>query len=118
MRTVTIIFITALILGCSREGAIESTKQRQQSSTLSLAEMNGCLNCHDINSYILAPPWKTIAERYRGSSDARTYLIEKVKKGGGGAWTTMTGGALMPPNSPRVSDKHIEELVDFILALE
>ncbi|MDH5694727.1 MAG: cytochrome C, partial [Gammaproteobacteria bacterium] len=44
-------------------------------------------------------------------------LIEKVKKGGKGNWTQVTGGVPMPPYSPRVSDGDIETLVDFVLSL-
>jgi cytochrome c len=44
-------------------------------------------------------------------------MERKVKKGGKGNWTKVTGGAPMPPYSPRVSDANIEKLVDFILGL-
>jgi cytochrome c len=43
--------------------------------------------------------------------------VEKVKKGGKGNWTAVTGGVPMPPNSPRVPDGDIEKLVTFLLAL-
>jgi len=44
-------------------------------------------------------------------------LIAKVKTGGKGNWTAVTGGVPMPPYSPRVSDENIEKLVDFVLGL-
>ncbi len=80
---------------------------------LALAERSGCLLCHGIETAILAPAWKDVADRYRGDADAKAMLIEKVKNGGSGNW----GSASMPPYSPQVSDINIEALVDFILNL-
>ncbi|MCF6260212.1 MAG: hypothetical protein L3J98_08645 [Gammaproteobacteria bacterium] len=80
---------------------------------LALAERSGCLLCHGIETAILAPTWKDVANRYRGDADAKAMLIEKVKNGGSGNW----GSASMPPYSPQVSDINIEALVDFILNL-
>lgn len=66
----------------------------------------------------MGPAWTAVAERYRGDPDARNRLINKVKSGGAGNWTKVTGGMPMPPNYPRVSDEDITKLVDFVLALK
>ncbi len=86
---------------------------------MSLARQNGCLNCHGVTNSIVGPAWVLVAERYRDAGDdARSFLIEKVKKGGNGSWNDMTGGAKMPAHGSRVSQQHLEAIVDFILGLK
>ena len=89
----------------------------QASADLALAKKSGCLACHSVEKKIVGPSWKDVAAKYKGDAGARATLIEKVKKGGKGNWTSVTGGAPMPPYSPRVKDADIEKLVDFILGL-
>lgn len=86
--------------------------------SLDLARESGCLACHSIEKKVVGPGWRDVAIRYRDVADAQALLIDKVKRGGKGNWTQVTGGIPMPPYSPRVSDANIEVLVDFILALE
>ena len=61
--------------------------------------------------------WRKVSARYKDDPNARALLIEEVKNGSSGKWSDITNGAVMPPNSPRVSDQDIGELVDFILSL-
>ncbi len=89
-----------------------------QNSGLALAKKSGCLNCHSVEKKIVGPAWRDVAKRYKGQAGARAQLIEKVKKGGSGNWTEVTGGTPMPANSPRVADADIETLVGFVLSLE
>lgn len=84
---------------------------------LELAKQSGCLACHSIEKKIVGPAWKDVSEKYKGDPGAKARLIEKVKKGGKGNWTAVTGGVPMPPYSPRVSDENIEKLVTFVLSL-
>ncbi|MFQ5469529.1 MAG: c-type cytochrome [Gammaproteobacteria bacterium] len=87
------------------------------SADLNLAKQSGCLACHSVEKKIVGPAWSDVAARYKGDAGARDRLIAKVKAGGKGNWTEVTGGVPMPPNSPRVSDENIATLVDFILGL-
>jgi cytochrome c len=84
---------------------------------LELAKKSGCLACHSVEKKIVGPAWKDVAAKYKGDASARAMLIKKVHTGGKGNWTKVTGGAPMPPYSPRVSDANIEKLVDFVLSL-
>ena len=84
---------------------------------LALAQANGCLACHRIDSKLVGPAWRDVSRKYKGDPDARERLIRKVKKGGKGSWTDVTGGIAMPPYSPRVRDEDIERLVSFVLSL-
>lgn len=89
----------------------------QATADLALAKKSGCLACHSVEKKIVGPAWKDVAAKYKGDAGARDRMIGKVKKGGKGNWTAVTGGAPMPPYSPRVSDENIGKLVDFIMAL-
>jgi len=84
---------------------------------LELAKKSGCLACHSVEKKIVGPAWQDVANKYKGDAGAKARLVEKVKKGGKGNWTAVTGGVPMPPYSPRVSDANIEQLVDFVLGL-
>ncbi len=106
-------------LGVSATAAVLmfGANQASASSELDLAKKSGCMACHSIEKKVVGPAWNDIAAKYRGDAGARDALITKVKKGGKGAWTDVTGGVPMPPYSPRVADADIEKLVDFILHL-
>jgi len=84
---------------------------------LALAKKSGCLACHSIEKKVVGPSWNDVAAKYKGDGGAKALLITKVKKGGKGNWAKVTGGAPMPPYSPRVKDADIEALVDFVLSL-
>lgn len=98
-------------------GALSLVLSGTAFADLDLAKKSGCLACHSVDKKVVGPGWKDVAARYKGKADAKATLITKVKKGGKGNWADVTGGAPMPPYSPRVSDADIEKLVDFILAL-
>lgn len=87
------------------------------SAGLDLARKSGCLACHSVDKKVVGPAWKDVAARYKNDAQAKARLINKVKAGGKGNWTDVTGGAPMPPYSPRISDADITTLVEFVLAL-
>lgn len=89
----------------------------QASADLELAKKSGCLACHSVDKKVVGPGWKDVAAKYKGNAGAKAALVDKVKKGGKGNWTEVTGGVPMPPYSPRVADADIEKLVDFVLSL-
>ena len=84
---------------------------------LDLAKKSGCLACHSVEKKVVGPAWKDVAAKYKCDAGAKANLVGKVKKGGKGNWTKVTGGAPMPPYSPRVKDADIEKLVDFVMSL-
>lgn len=96
----------------------------QAFADMELAKTSGCVACHKVEAKVVGPPWACVAKRYAGNkADAKTKLIEKVKKGGKGQWTSgewayLTGEVPMPPYSPRVSDENIAKMVDFVLGLD
>lgn len=77
-----------------------------------LAKKHACLACHAIDKKMVGPGYKEIAAKYKGQKDAEAKLVEKVKKGGSGAW----GQVPMPPNA-NVSDADTKTLVQWILKM-
>jgi cytochrome c len=88
-----------------------------KTDTLDLADKSGCLACHSVEKKVVGPAWQDVGAKYKGDAGAKARLIDKVKKGGKGNWSEVTGGIPMPPYSPRVEDDTIEKLVTFILSL-
>lgn len=81
---------------------------------LQLAQASKCFACHAIDRKLVGPAWKDIAAKYRGQKGVEAKLIDKVAKGGSGAW----GAVPMPPNTPQVSQSDIQTLVRYILSLK
>ena len=81
-----------------------------------LVEQSGCLKCHAADTKMIGPAFRDIAARYSKDPRARDVLREKVKKGGKGNWTEVTGGVLMPPHSGLLPDSLIAQLVDWVLS--
>jgi cytochrome c len=98
--------------------ALMISVQANADDGLALAKKSGCLACHSVEKKVVGPAWKDVAAKYKGDAGAKARLVEKVKKGGKGNWTAVTGGAPMPPYSPRVKDEDIAKLVDFVLSLK
>ena len=115
---VLVLFLMLSACEVANDTSLKVAGSKTAAEALSIARQNGCLNCHNVTSSIVGPAWDLVSERYRNSPDARAYLIEKVKKGGDGAWNDITGGAKMPAHESRVSLVHIEKIVDFIISLK
>ncbi len=79
---------------------------------LALAASSGCMACHAVNNKIVGPAFKEIAEKYKGTSDAESYLIAKIKAGGSGVW----GAVPMPPQS-HVADADVAAIARWISAI-
>lgn len=78
-----------------------------------LAQKNGCLMCHGVQTAALGPAYKDVAKKYKDDKTAEARLVEKVKVGGSGVWGKMP----MPANSPKVKDDDIKSIVKWILTL-
>jgi cytochrome c len=51
-----------------------------------LAERRGCLQCHDPERPRIGPPFRSIADRYRGDPEAESRLADWLEIGGRGHW--------------------------------
>lgn len=78
-----------------------------------LAQKHACMSCHQVDKKVVGPALKEVAVKYKGDKTAEAKLIDKVKKGGSGAWGTIP----MPPN-PQVPDADVKAIVTWILAIK
>ena len=78
-----------------------------------LAKKHACTACHGIDTKLVGPAYKDVANKYRGDAKAEARLVEKVKKGSQGVW----GQVPMPPNA-NVSDADAATLVKWILSIK
>lgn len=107
----------ARLLGVSVAAVMMLGVAGTASANLDLAKASGCLACHSVEKKVVGPAWQDVANKYKGDAGAKAALVAKVKAGGKGNWTEVTGGVPMPPYSPRVADADIATLVDFVLGL-
>jgi cytochrome c len=87
----------------------------QAFASAELAKKSNCLACHTVDKKLVGPTFQDIARRYASDPAAEARLVEKVKKGGAGAWKAQGITTPMPPNST-VKDADIKTLVKWILA--
>ena len=78
-----------------------------------LAQKKSCLACHSADNKIVGPSFKDVAKKYRGEKGIEAKLVQKIIKGGKGAW----GEIAMPANS-QVSEPEAKQLVAWILSLK
>lgn len=80
-------------------------------ASMDLAKKSNCMSCHAVDKKVVGPSYADVAKKYAGQKDAEAKLVDKVKKGGKGAW----GEIPMPPNAA-VKDADVATLVKWILA--
>ncbi len=76
-----------------------------------------CPTCHAIDLKVVGPPWRAVANRYRGKQNILPKLVEKVVKGGNGNWNAVTGGIAMTPHPSAPTRDQIKQIEEAILAL-
>jgi cytochrome c len=85
--------------------------------SFALAGTKQCFICHDATSeWMIGPPFRSIARRYKGSSDAKTKLAEVIQSGTEGHWAA----SKMPAASARapVSKEEAAVLAEYVLSFE
>jgi cytochrome c len=78
-----------------------------------LARSKNCMACHSITSKVVGPGFKEVAKRYAGQPDAEEKLVQKVLKGGSGAW-----GVVPMPANTQVTEAEARTLVQWVLSLK
>lgn len=77
-----------------------------------LAATLDCKVCHKENEKSIGPTYKQVAQRYQNDVKAKTYLTNKIIKGGGGVW-----GETAMAAHPDLKPSDAEMIVDWILGL-
>lgn len=79
-----------------------------------LLKKYACVACHAIDTQLVGPAYKKVAEKYRTDKKAEAMLVQKILNGGAGTW----GQIPMPPHKGRVTDAEALVMVKHILALK
>ena len=94
-----------------------------------LASKSGCFICHGIELDAkgpdgmkpVGPPFKAVAQRYKGDKDAAKRLTAEVLAGTSPYsrhWKDQVSGVAMPPNGVTVSEADAKKIVDWLLSLK
>ena len=77
-----------------------------------LLTKSDCLTCHQEQTKVVGPSYKSVAEKYAGTETNITMLTNKIIAGGTGVW----GQIPMPPH-PTLSKADATNMVKYILSL-
>ena len=58
-------------------------------AVMPLLQKNACVACHGMDSKLVGPSFKDIANKYKDKADGVKYLSGKIKAGGQGVWGSM-----------------------------
>lgn len=74
-------------------------------SVMPLLQKNSCVACHGMDSKLVGPSFRDIANKYKDRADAVNYLSGKIKAGGQGVWGAipMPAQALSAAESAQIS---------------
>lgn len=108
------LFISAdYIEGTDLAGASRGHKQGEMiMSGKSLMLSLDCKVCHKEAEKSIGPAYTQVAEKYSKDRGARTYLIDKIIKGGSGVW-----GETAMAAHPNLSTSDADQIVRWILSL-
>jgi cytochrome c551/c552 len=71
-----------------------------------------CKSCHKVDEPSIGPSYVQVAQRYQKDGKASTYLINKIIKGGAGAW-----GEVAMPAHPTMKEGDAKLIVSYVLSL-
>ena len=78
-----------------------------------LAKQKNCMACHAVDTKLVGPAFKAVAEKNRKDPSAEARLATKIVKGGSGVW-----GAVPMPANPQVSEAEAKALSRWVLSLK
>jgi len=131
MKKVTLL-ITGMLLSTSvMAGGITVDDIKKDPILKGKALAKHCAWCHDINKKLVAPPFKTIMERYKDipEDQLRKQFFNAIKNGSKGKWSDWMKKNLkvkmgrldqmyMPPQKPYLNDQEINLVIDWLMTLK
>lgn len=72
---------------------------------------NACVACHSVDTKMVGPALKDVAEKHAGEDGAVELLADHIKNGSQGVW----GPIPMPPN--QVTEEEATQLAEWVLSL-
>ncbi len=80
-------------------------------AVMRLLQRNTCTACHGMDSKMVGPSFRQIADKYKGRADAVDYLAGKVRAGSAGVW-----GAIPMPAQNQVSAADAKVMAEWMAA--
>jgi len=65
---------------------VASVAPTGSAAVMPLLQKNACVACHGMESKLVGPSFRDIANKYKDHADAVSYLSGKIKSGGQGVW--------------------------------
>ncbi len=96
----------------SESPKVDITANPDYQNGLDLITKYDCLTCHKVAETLIGPPYKEVAKKYAGQSDAVSMLADKIIKGGTGVW----GQVPMTPH-PNITKEDAETMVKYVMLL-
>jgi cytochrome c len=93
--------------------ALSATALTPALASQELAQKKACMGCHGIDNKIVGPAYKDVAKKYKGQKGIEAQLVQKVLKGGKGAW-----GEIPMPANTQVNEAEAKQLVSWVLSLK
>ena len=78
----------------------------------SLVQSLDCKSCHKETEKSIGPAYLDVAKKYEKDPNAKTYLAEKIIKGGGGVW-----GETQMAAHPSLPHSDVDQIVNWIMSL-
>lgn len=103
--------VTASAAEATKPAASSAPAAAENDAVTAVLGTNGCTGCHGMDKKILGPGFNEIAAKYKTRADAKTYLAEKIAKGGSGAW-----GAIPMPPQPQLSKTDVDAIAAWLAA--
>lgn len=88
---------------------VEAPAPSASAGVTGVLNANGCTACHGMQQKLIGPGFSEIAAKHAARSDAKSYLADKIAKGGGGVW----GQIPMPPQ-PQLSKADLDAIAAWI----
>ena len=78
---------------------------------MALAQKNGCTACHGLDSRIVGPGLREIADKYAARSDRQAYLARRIRAGSQGVW-----GVTIPMPAQTLPDAELQAIAQWLSA--
>ncbi|SFC40354.1 sulfur dehydrogenase subunit SoxD [Polaromonas sp. OV174] len=89
-----------------KEASAGKSEPVKAAAVMPLLQKNACVACHGMDTKLVGPSFKDIANKYKSQTDAVAYLSGKIKAGGQGVWGAipMPAQALSPAESAQLAE--------------
>ena len=103
------IFFSAFVLAAS---GMHGVHAEDTAAMTDFARGNGCFSCHSASEKIVGPSFQSISSKYAGDKDAVPALVQSIKNGSIGKWSSRIA---MPPHQ-NIANEDLTKLAKWVLS--